>query len=176
MWGGTRKVVILGSLPQRLAAEPPAGEAPDVTAARRAVLASLIDKRTSDKDERFIIEVRHIGTPEDPLRFEQLEADHAAKAHAARVRARKLVESEGGSIADDEAINAALARDSAWSSDLGKLMVAWIDAGVVGAGQAARIWELGERCYGAGGGGSLLIDAATEVKRFQYVTEDEGKG
>jgi len=173
MFGGTRKVAILGSLPQRLVAEPPAGEAPEVTAQRRAAISALIDKRKAD--ERFTIEVRHIGTPADPLLFDQMEADQNAKAHAARVRARRVVEKEGGSVADADAIAAAMARDPEYSRDLGRIMSAWVDAGVVGDAPSKRIWELGERCYGASGGGSLLIDAATEVKIFQHVTEDEGK-
>lgn len=170
MWGATRKVTLLGALPSMLAALT----SDEKDAARRAVLEEMIAKRKAD--ERFTVEVQHIGSAEDPTRFEQLTAEENAKRHAARVRARRACAAEGDPL-DDVHIASAMDRDPAWSREAFDFMRAWILAGVVnGKDELPRLYELGERLFGAGGGTSLVIDAAIEAKRYQHVTEDEGKG
>ncbi len=174
MWGQTRQTVILGWMRDAVLREPEPDDDPVKFDARRAVIQKEIDKRTADV--RFSVNVKHIGGPDDPTLYDQMVAREESARHAARVRARRALESDGLPHTQDN-VSDAMGRDPEWVKALGDAVKAWVVAGLVdGAQEYRRLGELGDTLAGAGGGGRLLLDAAYEVKRYQGLTDDEGKG
>lgn len=156
LWDETRRVTIASALRaaiERLEALPASDERDKVLALERARLEARL------RDLRFTVEVRHVGSPDDPFRYQQLLAAAAAKDHAASVRARKDLLAEGAEVTD-EAVAQARARDPQWQADIGEICRGWLTAGLVGgADEALRLWQLG--------GGDLWLEAAREVRAYQ---------
>jgi len=173
MWGKTKKVAILGWMSEAVSRPKRDDETEEAHAGFVASVQKEIDRRNATPG--YTIEVKHIGGPDDPTLYEQMVAKEEAARHAARMRARRAVESDGVTHTV-EAVSEAMGRDPQWHKDLGAAVKAWIHAGVVdGDKEYLRLYALGEQDRGAGGGSRLLLDAALEVKRFQGLTEDEGK-
>ncbi len=166
MYGKTKRVVVLGFLPQTL--ERLKGEGANADEVER-----LIAARTADK--RFEVEVRHIGSADAPTLYSEILSREDAARHAARTRARKALLADGEPVSSD-AISSEMARDPVWSRALGVAVREWIVNGLVsGEAEHARLWELGERAYGAGGGAMLLLEASVQVRQYQTLSDDEGK-
>jgi hypothetical protein len=173
MWGKTKRVPILGWMAEAVA-RPKRDDEPDAEhAAMVETVQKEIDRRIATP--AYVVEVKHIGGPDDPTLYEQMVAREEAARHAARVRARRAVESDGVPHTT-EAVSEAMGRDPVWHKDLGAIVRAWIHAGLVdGEKEYLRVYALGEQERGGGGGSRLLLDAALEVKKYQGLTEEEGK-
>ena len=173
MWGKTRETVILGWMRDAVARPKRDDETEEAHAAMVKAVQAEIDKRNADA--RFKVTVKHIGGPDDPTLFDQMVAREESARHAARMRARRALDADGVPHTTDS-VSEAMGRDADWHAALGKTVKAWVVAGLVdGEKEYARIAELGEKTQGAGGAGRLLLDAAHEVKRYQGLTDDEGK-
>lgn len=137
---------------------------------------AVVERRT--KNPSYHVEVRHVGSPEDPALWEDIATTFTAADHAALVAARRLLVEEFGS---PEGVTAALdtpfaAAVTARAKTLPEYRKAFyalvtqrLEHGLVGGKEeVARLWSLG--------GWRLLLDAHEEVRRYQEVTPELGEG
>lgn len=166
-----------GEWPKELAGLTDAEKAEVLATAEKTLEKSKALVAAREKDNRFVIRVRHVGSPQDPTRWEEIAAEFTEADHACTVRARKLLLEEFGNPADaqealgmpfKDAVAHRAGRLPERSNAYQKLINARLDHGLVG-GQAERerLWALG--------GWRLQIEAHEEVRRFQEVTPELGE-
>lgn len=180
MWAETRRVCLTSLLRQilerdeREAADEEQPQAKRDAAERSAkYMREEIARR--EGDTRYTIEVKHVGSADDPLAYEALCAAEENARHKARRRAR-LSLLDGGEQVTPDSVNDEMTRDPTWRHDYGKILRDWIVAGVVnGTSEYHRLYELGCRDAGASAGSSMLIAAVFEVRRYQEVPAETGK-
>ena len=174
MWGEIRRVHVVGllqDLREERLRQAYDGNLPEedrsIAAAVAESFGKEIDKRKAD--DRYALQVKHIGDPANPFLYESLRAKHEAAVHKARTRARKEL-AEAGEAVTPAAVSAALDRDPEWQLAVGALIREWFAAGVVdGASEFERVSRLGFEVGGAPGAGSLLLHAWHEIRRAQEV-------
>lgn len=167
-----------GDWPAELAALPQAEKDRLLRVARKTLedSARVLEKRKGDA--AYVIRVQHVGSPDDPARWEELAAEFTERDHAATVKARRLLMEEfGDAAAVQEAMGvpfkkaveqraATLPERNAAQRDL---INARLDLGLVGGkAERERLWNLG--------GWRLLLEAHEEVRRYQEVTPELGEG
>lgn len=174
-WFESRKVPLTTNLKNRVRGLKASSEKPDVVAAVSAAVAEMI--RAAEKelarretDDRFLVEVRHIGSVEDPNRVEALEAEESRAYELARLRSRKAIrEQAGADSVDPEAVIQLTQTDPQWLEFQKKHAFQWLKDGLVnGEQEYRRLAELG--------GPSLLADAVVEVRAWQRIGFDQGEG
>lgn len=144
------------------------------TAAAKKIVSEQISKLEKDieareKDQRFRIEVKHIGSEDDPLHFEDLKAKRDAAQEDARLRARrKMLDELGADNLDDDVINAMASSDPVLVASQKGVLKQIIVEGIVGGEDAfKRLAKLG--------GGPLIREAAHEVMHWQEVSFEKGE-
>ncbi len=183
LWKGTRDVPVVRVLEaeeKRLRARASeAGDSVLAGALRSAAedVAKEITKRREDK--RWWVTVKHIGSPADPLRWNEMAAKYAAALHAVEVKIRRgLLETYGSPEAAATAegapsFAAAVAASVDRSPERLKAVLdhakTCVEEGTVGG------LETVQRLLQAGKVG-LLIHALEEVRAYQEVDPEMGEG
>lgn len=174
-WFETRKIPLTTNLKNRIRGLRSLAEKPGTEAARAAEFqaqAAALEKEVARRegDAAFHVEVKGIGSVEDPNLVDSIEAEETRAYELARLRARKTIREQAGELEitpDNVAVFAST--DPAWVEAQKHLALRWIEAGLVnGTAEYRRLAELG--------GPSLLADAVMEVRAWQKVSRDQGEG
>ncbi len=138
---------------------------------------AVIAKRVADPD--MLVNVKHVGTPEDPGAWDALQTRQQAERHAVEVRIRKGLLADHGSPqgvvqatgADkfEEALHQAFWLDAEWKGLLQKHSAEICAAGLVGGLDEAK------KLVGMVGPVALM-QAAVEVRAYQEVDVEMGEG
>lgn len=183
LWKGTKEVPVISVLQheeKRLRARAEEVQTPELKAAILRVAdeaAATIAKRKADR--RFWVEVRHVGSPASPLRWNELAATYASKTHALEVEARRGLLAQHGSPqaaaeaegvdSFAEAVRGAVERNPARLEVILAHARACVEEGTVGGvDTVTRLLTVGKS--------GLLIHALEEVRAFQEVDPEMGEG
>jgi len=183
LWKGTKEVQVISVLSheeKRLRKRAEEVQTPELKAAilkAAEEAAATITKRKEDR--RFWVEVRHVGSPANPLRWNELAASYASKTHALEVEARRGLLAQYGSPqaaaeaegveSFSEAVRGAVERNPKRLEVILNHARACVEEGTVGGMDTVN------RLLVAGKHG-LLIHALEEVRAFQEVDPEMGEG
>lgn len=204
-WHGTRRTPLtahlkltMGGMLEELNEKTP----PDVRArTQRAVDGIRAEIARREADPSWWIEVCHIGSEDNPRQWEALNAKRDRNFEKAARKARKELAAEGEPMTP-KAIGMTVENDPDFQLEVGRQSREWIVLGTVarnhkdpppppphavlgdpcscgkpmpcpiipggGAAEYQRLYALGK--------GTVLIQAVTEIRLFQTVSDDEKKG
>lgn len=115
-------------------------------------------------DPQWMVTVKVVGSPRDPLRYQALRAGGQRLFFDARLRARKaIIATQGADAISDDAVTHAMLRDPEFHAQMGAHFADWFAAGIEGGeSEMDRLYALG--------GGDALQDAVHEVRKFNEVS------
>lgn len=173
-WFETRKVPLITNLKNRVRGLTVVMGKPATTDAERAIFEA--EKTTLEAEiarrvatPAFHVDVRHIGSEDNPNETDALEAAENHAYELARLRARKHVRDAGDAASVAREISVLASNDPEWVRFQSEHAKRWIEAGLTGgAEEYRRLVRLG--------GAALLADAVVEVKAWQRIGFDQGEG
>lgn len=127
-------------------------------------------------DSDYWLDVRHVGSIEDPLAYQRLAGAEDSARRRARMAAAQCSSVSGLDGEERVAeINRLVEESPAWQDALGECVANWFEAGS-SKEEMARLYSVGCRDGGARAASSLLVQAAYEIRLAQEVPAEVGKG
>lgn len=165
-----------GTFPAEL--NTPEAQARALATVRKVIAQAERVRQVRSTDPAFSVTVKHVGSPEDPTRWEEIAAQYTEADHLCLVAARRKLLEEFGTPAEATEILGGTFRQAVETrahalperrAAFRALVRARLEHGLVGgAAEADRLWNLG--------GWKLQLEAHAEVAAFQEVTPELGEG
>jgi hypothetical protein len=119
-------------------------------------------------DERFLVELKHIGSFEEWHKNDEMRSADESARHAAEVRAREKLVARGGAIQDHDMFSEVIV-DQEWLRYKRESATRWLKEGLVNPTETmSRIYSIG--------GAELLAELVHEVQHWQMVPWDDPQG